>query len=71
MSATCQGICVRHQASTRHHQSNYLYGVKRCQVCCRFMVWDGLFCPCCHMRLRTRPRSSQYKMKWHEMIIAT
>lgn len=44
MGTNCQGICTRHQATThRYHQSNYLHGVKRCQVCCIFLKWDGFF----------------------------
>lgn len=65
----CQGICIRHQAVKGFRGHHYLNGEKRCQVCCIFIKWNNDFCPCCGCRLRTRPRSSQYKMKWHEMII--
>lgn len=39
----------------------YLGGQKRCQICEIFLGWDGLWCPCCGYRLRTRPRNSKFK----------
>jgi hypothetical protein len=27
------------------------------------MKWDGLWCPCCGYRLRTKPRNLKYKAK--------
>jgi hypothetical protein len=65
---TCKGICINHEAVKRLRGYRYIEGQKRCQICCVFLIWDGAFCPCCGMRLRTRPRSSYYKAKWHEMI---
>jgi hypothetical protein len=41
----------------------YSTGQKRCQVCEIFLKWDGLWCPCCGYRLRTRPRNLKYKAK--------
>ena len=55
---TCKGLCIRHKALGR-----YATGNKRCQVCELFIKWDGLFCPCCGYRLRTRPRSMKFKIK--------
>ena len=49
---TCKGICIRHRTS-----NHYASGQKRCQVCEIFIKWDGLFCPCCGYKLRTRPRN--------------
>ena len=28
-----------------------------------FIGWDGLWCPCCGYRLRTKPRNLKYKAK--------
>ena len=55
---TCKGICIRHKVSGR-----YIYGHKRCQKCEIFIKWDGLWCPCCGYRLRTKPRNLKYKAK--------
>ena len=38
-------------------------GQKRCQICETFLKWDGIWCPCCGYRLRTRPRNMKYKAK--------
>jgi hypothetical protein len=58
---TCKGICIRHRAS-----NHYASGQKRCQVCDLFIKWDGLFCPCCGYKLRTRPRNFNLKTKVRE-----
>jgi len=41
----------------------YASGQKRCQICEIFIKWDGLWCPCCGYRLRTKPRNLKYKAK--------
>jgi hypothetical protein len=30
--------------------------------------WDGMWCPCCGYRVRTRPRCSKYKQKLRTTI---
>ena len=60
---TCKGICVRHKAMKPVVTGRYSIGQKRCQVCELFIKWDGLWCPCCGYRLRTRPRNLKYKAK--------
>jgi hypothetical protein len=46
---TCKGICILHKASSRRH--------KRCQQCEIFIKCNGLRCPCCGYKLRSRPRN--------------
>ncbi|NAL76926.1 hypothetical protein DYY65_01525 [Nitrososphaera sp. AFS] len=60
---TCKGICIRHKASKPVGSGRYSTGQKRCQVCEIFLKWDGLWCPCCGYRLRTKPRNLKYKAK--------
>ena len=55
---TCKGICIHHKALGR-----YATGNKRCKICEMFIEWDGVFCPCCGYRLRTRPRNMKFKAK--------
>jgi hypothetical protein len=31
--------------------------------------WDGIFCPCCGNKLRTRPRNMKYKTKLDSGIL--
>ena len=60
---TCKGICIRHKAQKPVGTGRYSTGQKRCQICELFLKWDGLWCPCCGYRLRTRPRNLKYKVK--------
>jgi predicted amidophosphoribosyltransferase len=60
---TCKGICIRHKAHKPIGTGRYATGQKRCQVCEIFLKWDGLWCPCCGYRLRTKPRNLKYKAK--------
>jgi len=58
---TCKGICIRHKAQKPSGSGRYASGQKRCQICEIFINWDGLWCPCCGYRLRTKPRNLKYK----------
>lgn len=53
----CNGICKNYKATKPNKGSRYEVGQKRCQTCEIFVYHDGLYCPCCNMRLR---RSSRY-----------
>jgi predicted amidophosphoribosyltransferase len=56
-----KGICIRHKVLNR-----YLTSHKRCKKCDLFIKWDGLWCPCCGYKLRTRRRNSKFKAKLRE-----
>jgi hypothetical protein len=60
---TCKGICHRHRAQERSG-GRYANGQKRCQVCQIYMKCDGLRCPCCRSKLRTRSRNSVFKKRF-------
>jgi len=56
----CKGICHKYKVTKTHPSTTrYSMGQKRCNVCSIFIKWDGNLCPCCHYRLRTRPRYSK------------
>lgn len=60
----CKGICIRHRAQRpANYFGRYATGQKRCQLCSIFMKWDGLWCPCCGCKFRTKPRNSKFKQK--------
>ncbi len=61
----CKGVCEQYKAKWGTHQYRYANGQKRCNVCELFVSWDGSHCPCCGMRLRTRPRISKYRQKFN------
>jgi hypothetical protein len=58
---SCNGICLRYRAS-----NNYANGQKRCKICEQFITWNGLMCPCCRHKLRTRPRNPKLYEKLRE-----
>jgi len=68
MSYECNGICGRYKADRLASGGRYAIGQKRCQVCCIFIWWEGIRCPCCGIRLRTKTRMSDHKIK--ERLIA-
>ena len=57
----CKGICLRYKATKPTGVGRYSTGQKRCQICTIFLNWDGLWCPCCGSRLRTKPRNVRFK----------
>jgi len=60
---TCKGICVQYKSNKPIQGGRYKLGQKRCQICEIYIKVDGLWCPCCGYRLRTRPRNRKYKIK--------
>jgi hypothetical protein len=60
---SCKGICVRHKAQKPTGSSRYAIGQKRCQICEIFLQWDGLWCPCCGNKVRTKPHAPRLRAK--------
>jgi predicted amidophosphoribosyltransferase len=52
----CKGIYFLYKASSEG-KFRYLKGQKRCSECEIFLEWNDLHCPCCGLRLRTKPRN--------------
>ena len=67
---TCKGICSRYKTQKPVGTGRYASGQRRCQICEIFIKWEGLWCPCCGYRLRTKPRNLKYKAKLRERIEA-
>ncbi len=66
---TCKGICLKHKAQKDGSGSRrYVNGQKRCQICEIFIRWEGLWCPCCGYRLRTKPRNPKLKAILRESL---
>ena len=53
---SCKNICEKYKAAKGRTGSYYAQGYKRCSVCEIFIDWDGIWCPCCDLLLRTIPR---------------
>ena len=67
---TCKGICTRYKAQKPVGTGRYASGQRRCQICEIFIKWEGLWCPCCGYRLRTKPRNMKYKAKLRARVEA-
>ena len=67
---TCKGICARYKAQKPVGVGRYASGQRRCQICEIFIKWEGLWCPCCGYRLRTKPRNLKYKAKLRARVEA-
>ena len=65
----CKGICIRHKAQkpVNFSTGRYSTGQRRCHECDIFMNWDGIWCPCCGHRLRTKPRNLKCKAKFRAL----
>ena len=63
---TCKNICENYRATKPIGTGRYASGQRRCQICQIFIKWEGLWCPCCGYRLRTKPRKLAYKIKLRE-----
>ena len=65
-----RSICVRYKAQKPVGTGRYASGQRRCQICEIFIKWEGLWCPCCGYRLRTKPRNLKYKAKLRARVEA-
>ena len=68
MGLSCKGICHRYKTNKVNGTGRYCIGQKRCNSCGMFMMWDGVFCPCCGGRLRFKPRNGKHKQKFFAAI---
>ena len=52
----CIGKCQEFQVKRLGLSKRYELGQKLCQMCNQWIYYDGVWCPCCHKRLRTKPK---------------
>lgn len=50
----CNGICEKHKPHQKTSLGRYNQGQKRCSYCETYLLWDGIRCPCCNQRLRSK-----------------
>lgn len=70
---TCKGKCVNYKATKPTNRGGrYAVGQVRCQTCDIYLIPQGVkdkrYCKCCNYRVRTKPRNSLYKEKYHNKI---
>jgi len=55
----CKGMCYKYKAKKPSYpHTRYEIRQKRCNECNIFMNWDGKYCPCCNVVLRTKPKGT-------------
>ena len=68
----CKGNCIQFKAKRPTFGNRYASGQVRCQVCEIYLIPEGVnenrFCKCCNFRVRTKPRNSAMKEKYHEAV---
>ena len=68
-NGACKKICLQYVGHRPSGGSRYDDGQSRCQVCDIYITVEGtkdekgLFCKCCHYRVRNKPRNKVYKEK--------
>ena len=68
----CKKICLKYQIKYEHDVYSHK-NVKRCTECGVFIKYEGVYCPCCNVRLRGRPKnglgSKSYKKRLNPKYI--
>jgi len=59
----CKGLCEQYRGYKSNILGRYARGQKRCQMCDIFLNYEGIYCPCCGYKLRSKPRNSLFKEK--------
>jgi len=57
----CKGFVVK---MPNNGGGRYANGQKRCNVCDKYIIWEGICCPCCGEKLRSRTRQGNLRDKF-------
>ena len=57
MGGACKGTCDIMFADQPATSNAFQMGFKLCRQCNKYMQWDGVFCPCCGNRIRSKAGS--------------
>jgi len=41
-------------------------GFKRCTICALYIKWEGLYCPCCGVKLKSSPTNNLARQRYRE-----
>lgn len=74
----CNGKCKEYKAKRSWKKKNgrlvnfgyYALGYKKCSHCGLFLDFEGRFCPCCHVQLKTRPSDRLLKQRLLEAHVS-
>lgn len=68
MGLLCKWNCLKYKATKPGGKARYSNGQSRCTTCMIFIIWEGVFCPCCGARLKKTPTKKRLK-KYVEISI--
>lgn len=71
MTMNCKEICHQYKAKKPIlPDTRYGNGQKRCKECGIFIEWDGIRCPCCSGKLRSKPKfaGARHQLMIHQKI---
>ena len=62
---TCKGQC-----HLKYNTKKYIRGdkgsYKRCTLCELYLKWDGIYCPCCGVRLKHSPSNNKSRQRYRD-----
>ena len=71
MAKSCNNTCGKVKfIRTGKINNNRIYGAgaKWCKRCDTFIAWEGIWCPCCHSQLRTKPKHQKFRRQLEVII---
>lgn len=62
---TCKGSCkIQHEVkNVVRGEKN---GFKRCSICSLYIKWEGVYCPCCGVKLKMSPINNKARKAYRE-----
>lgn len=61
MATSCKGTCENFRAESVQNKVRYVLGHKRCSYCSIFLQVEGVRCPCCGAKMRSKARHKKRK----------
>ena len=63
----CKGVCTNSEYETKKTVRGKLREeYRRCSVCCVFLKYQGIYCPCCGVRLKVSPRNNCARKRYYK-----
>ena len=67
---SCKGQCQLKYTTKKTIANAKENGYKRCSKCLVFIKYEGVYCPCCGVRLKTSPRNNKSRKVYQELKAA-
>ena len=63
----CKGVCTNSEYETKKTVRGKLReDYRRCSICCVFLKYEGIYCPCCGVRLKVSPRNNCARKRYYK-----